>query len=70
MTIADERAAARRRAYDRLTEAERADVDAVCIRLRAVVPKLGPLTAAEIVAAIGELLVEEGRSRDLLLASD
>lgn len=47
---------ARADAYTKLTPDERADVDAVMLRVRATVPHAGPDTAAEIVAAIGELL--------------
>jgi len=54
---------ARAAAYRQLTPEERAEVDAVMLRVQANVPRSGPVIAAEIVAAIGELLAA-GRVRE------
>lgn len=54
---------ARATAYRQLTPEEQRDVDAVMLRVQANVPRSGPVIAAEIVAAIGELLAA-GRGRE------
>lgn len=53
----EKRRAANDRAYDKLNEADRAAVDAVCKRLQRL--RVGPLSSLEIVAQVGKMLAEE-----------
>lgn len=53
----EERRAAIGQAYDSLSEADRAAVDAVCKRLQRL--RVGPLSSLEIVAQVGKMLAEE-----------
>lgn len=51
-----DRRIARQVAYQMLPASERAVIDAVAARIEERIPRSGPLTSFEIVAAIGELL--------------